>query len=130
MLAAKGDIPIVATDLHLGAFSFHRTIGGHPYHHGRFMPTKTDRFEFGNGVGPRQKGRASGEQFAPKIGPEAITHHRNICFIDHFGQLVYLFFGQKLGLIKEDAIARFGRTGRPKIGLLVKVSGFGADADS
>ncbi len=60
MLAAIGDVALVAADLHLLAFAFHPAIGLDAHHHGGFAAARANGFDFGEGIGPGEKGRAAG----------------------------------------------------------------------
>ncbi len=112
MLAAQGDIAIVAADLHLLAISHHLACFIDPGVHVRLVAAPADAFQLLEFVGQAEQVIGAGKQLAAKIGLEAVGDHRNVLLVDDTGQLIDLLPGQELGLIDDKHIdTLLGMTG-------------------
>ena len=70
------------------------------------------------------------EKLAEKIGPQAITHHGNVCLIDDAAELPHLVLREELGLVHEDAVRGLRRAQFPEVGLGREPVGVGPDANA
>ena len=101
--AAEAHVGFIATDLHLSAIAQGLALGVFANNHRGFTAAMTDGADFAHFVGEGEEGGGTGEEFAAKIHPQAISHDGNVEIVDNAGQLPDLVFGQELCLVEEDA---------------------------
>src|SRR6187549_85287 len=90
MPAAQRYVALVAADFYLRTFAFGGAIGLDTHHHDCLATAMADGLDLDDIVGPRQQLCAAREQFAAKVGPQSVTQHGNVEFVDHGAELLHL----------------------------------------
>jgi hypothetical protein len=124
VLAAHGDIAVIAANLSLRAVYNRPARGVYPQVHRRFAAAMAGSLDFDEVIRKPQQRRRPRKKLHCKIRAQALTQHGNLGLIRDPRQLQNLRAGQKLRLIEHHASQRsppmLFHNRIPKLGVWIK----------
>ena len=103
MLAAHGDIAVVAADFGLRALAHCLAIGIDPQVHGGLAPAIAHGLHLHQRIGNAQQDGRTREKLALEIGPEAVAEHGNAGIVGQPREPPHLLPRQELRLVHQHA---------------------------
>jgi hypothetical protein len=100
MAPAQRQIALVAADLDLLAIALCAPVRADAHDHRRLAAAMADRLQFRELVRKGKQPAAAFEEFAAKIGPEAVAQDRYGKLVDDHGEIIHLLAGQELRFVE------------------------------
>ena len=104
MLAAQGDVAVVAADLGLRAGRDGVAVLVDAQVHRRLAAAFANCLELDQRVRERQERGGTGEELGLEIGAEAVAEHRDAEPVGDLAKLDHVPLGEELRLVDEDAV--------------------------